>query len=195
VAVFNRSVAGTLVGQGFVECVTYTLRAARELPPWSSEAARGGLALANPFVEDQSHLRPSLIPGLVESLRLNQARGNAVSRLFETGRVFLAHEGQTWECAAVGFLLVEDDETPTWHRREPADFYTTKRLVETMAGLAGFDAARQPLARAARDTTGWQAGHHAQAGDLRWGRRERGRERIGMRSVAFVAAPATPMQY
>ena len=38
------------------------------------------LGLANPFVDDQSHLRPTLTLGILESLKLNQSRGVAAGR-------------------------------------------------------------------------------------------------------------------
>ncbi|HEX2100886.1 MAG TPA: phenylalanine--tRNA ligase subunit beta, partial [Candidatus Synoicihabitans sp.] len=168
IAQFVRRTGTSLVGQGFNECVTYTLRPAAELSAWIPSEAGGALALANPFVEDQSHLRPTLLAGLLESLRLNRSRGVAASRLFETGRVFQEHNGQVLECIAVGFLIAEEDAPATWLKREPADFYTTKRLIETIAQEAGIDLARQPLA-AAGAAAGWQTGHHAAFGALAHG--------------------------
>jgi phenylalanyl-tRNA synthetase beta chain len=169
VALFNRRVAALLTGQGFNECVTYTLRSAREIAPWVSATAAAELALANPFVEDQSHLRPTLLPGLLDALRLNQSRGNAAARFFETGRVFIERDGQNLECAAVAFVIAERDGQPAWLERAAPDFYTTKRLVEGVAAPAGIDLARQPLAQAGEESLGWQAGHHAFAGDIKWG--------------------------
>ncbi len=169
VAVFNRKVAATLVGQGFNECVTYTLRSAKELAAWSSATALPELALANPFVEDQSHLRPTLMLGLLDSLKLNQARGNAANRFFETGRVFLERNGQMCECAAVAFVIGETEDQVSWLKREPADFYTAKRLVESLAVSAQVDLARQPLLAPDAASLGWQAGHHAATGELRFG--------------------------
>ena len=169
VAVFNRAAAAALVGQGFGESVTYTLRAAKELRRWTDDAALPALALANPFVEDQSHLRPTLVLGLLESLRLNQSRGNAVSRLFETGRVFVERDGQTHECIGVGFVMTENDGEPVWRTREAVDFYSTKRLVETLAAQAGLDLSRQPLTGESAGSVAWQSGHHAHAGDWRAG--------------------------
>ena len=72
---FNRRASAYLVGHDFHECVNLTLRPARELTTWVSETAAAELALANPFVEDQSHLRPTLIMGLLDSILLNQSRG------------------------------------------------------------------------------------------------------------------------
>jgi phenylalanyl-tRNA synthetase beta chain len=59
IVLFNRHVTDYLVGHDFHECVNYTLRPAREVSTWVSGAAAAELALANPFVEDQSHLRPT----------------------------------------------------------------------------------------------------------------------------------------
>src|SRR5262245_21665069 len=101
IVAFTRRATDYLVGHDFQECVTYTLRPAKEVATWISQTAAAELALANPFVEDQSHLRPTLVTGLLESLKLNQSRGVAVSRLFETGRVFVERNGQNLECAGV----------------------------------------------------------------------------------------------
>jgi phenylalanyl-tRNA synthetase beta chain len=47
-----------------------------------------GLALINPLSSDMDALRPSLLPGLIHSLRHNIARKNYDVALFEIGRVF-----------------------------------------------------------------------------------------------------------
>ncbi|MFM9092151.1 MAG: phenylalanine--tRNA ligase subunit beta, partial [Verrucomicrobiota bacterium] len=68
VVCFNRLATDYLVGHDFHECVNYTLRPARELAAWASAAELPRLALANPFVDDQTHLRSSLVGGLLDSL-------------------------------------------------------------------------------------------------------------------------------
>ncbi|HTO04612.1 MAG TPA: phenylalanine--tRNA ligase subunit beta, partial [Opitutus sp.] len=165
---FNRRVTDYLVGHDFHECVNYTLRPAREVATWVSQTAAAELALVNPFVEDQSHLRPTLIIGLLDVLKLNQSRGVAVSRLCETGRIFVEHNGQNLECAAVGFVIA-DDSRSSWLKREPVDFYTTKHHVGALAGCAGIDFSRQALSPPAGSYSGWQEGHAAFAGDLTHG--------------------------
>lgn len=169
VAQYNRKVADYLVGQNFQECVTYTLRSAAEVVSWAGEEAVGPLGLDNPFLEDQSHLRSSLVGGLLDSLKLNQTRGNVVSRLFETGRVFIPQQDGVVECAAVGFVIAEPGKG-TWKTRESEDFFTTKRLIETVADCAGVDLARQPhLDDASPAAAGWQSGQHTLQGDMRYG--------------------------
>jgi phenylalanyl-tRNA synthetase beta chain len=169
IVLFNRSVASALVGQGFNECVNYTLRPAKEVAAWAPAAQVGALALANPFVEDQSHLRSTLVGGLLESLKLNQARGVAAARLFETGRVFLERNGQLSECVAAAFLIAEETGERSWRPREAADFYTAKRSAATIASFAGIELDRQPTALVAAPALGWQEGHAATAGDIKHG--------------------------
>jgi phenylalanyl-tRNA synthetase beta chain len=164
VVLFNRRATDYLVGHDFHEGVNYTLRPTKEIAGWVSPATAAELALANPFVEDQSHLRPTLITGLLETLKLNQSRGVAVSRLCETGRIFIEHEGQNLECAAVAFVLAEDAER-RWLKREPADFYLAKHHVTALAAMAGIDFGRRIESSAGLGES-WQSGQSAAAGGI-----------------------------
>jgi phenylalanyl-tRNA synthetase beta chain len=181
---FNRRVTDYLVGHDFHECVTYTLRSARELATWVSQTAAQELALANPFVDDQSHLRPSLVNGLLEALKLNQSRGVAVSRLCETGRVFVEHNGQVLECAAVAFILAEPIGDRSWRTREAADFYTAKHHVAALAAAAGVALDGVPVAVAAGSFAAWQEGQSAEVGDIGSG----WAARFGLLNLALLKA-------
>ncbi len=163
---FNRRVTDYLVGHDFHECVTYTLRPGREVAAWAPAPAVPELALANPFVEDQTHLRPTLIAGLLESLRLNQARGVPATRLCEVGRIFVEEGGHLLECAAVALVMAEPVAARTWRGREFPDFYTTKHQVRALAGLAGIKFSDEAIEPVAAGPHGWQEGHSARAGEL-----------------------------
>ena len=169
IVLYNRKVTEYLVGQRFHECVNYTLRPQRELQSWVSQTAAAELALANPFVEDQSHLRPTLVHGLLDTLKLNQSRGVAATRLFETGRVFIERDGANYECVAVAFVIAENPAERSWLKREATDFYAAKRHVETLAAAAGIDLVRQPVQPVTEATRGWQVGQSATVGDMHHG--------------------------
>jgi phenylalanyl-tRNA synthetase beta chain len=160
---FNRRVTDYLVGHDFHECVNYTLRPAKEVTSWVAPATPEALGLANPFVEEQSHLRASLIPGLLESLRLNQSRGVVASRLAETGRTFVERDGQVYECATVAFIIAEPVGQRDWLKREGADVFTAKHHLLAVAAAAGVDLSRQPVAAAPANA--WQTGHAAAFND------------------------------
>ena len=184
VVLFNRRVTDYLVGHDFTECVSYTLRSAKEIATWVSRTAAVELALANPFVDDQSHLRPTLIMGLLESLKLNQSRGVPATHLCEVGRVFIERNGQNYECAAAGFIIADPVGTRTWLPREPADFFTTKKHVTALAAAAGIDLARQPLVPVTGSFYGWQEGQSAAAGEMTHG----WTARFGLLNLAMVKA-------
>ncbi len=183
---FNRRVTDYLVGQHFHECVSYTLRSAAEVQHWVSATAVQELALANPFVEDQSHLRPSLLIGLLEALKLNQFRGTGAACLFEVGRVFVEDNGQIFECAGVGFVEAQTEAAGRqWLKRAPADFYTAKNRVQILAAQAGIELGAAPIAPVSGPFAGWQEGHSAAAGDLA---KDGYQARFGLMNLAMVRA-------
>jgi len=182
IVVFNRQVSAYLVGQRFHEVVNYTLRAQPELATWVSHASAQELALANPFVADQSHLRPTLIMGMLEALKLNQSRGVPAARLFETGRVFVERNGTVEECLGAGFVLCHNEKDRTWLERPGPDFYAVKRHMAIIAGRAGIDLADAALAPVRGAYWGWQEGQSASAGDLENG----WTARFGLLNLAMV---------
>jgi len=184
IAIFNRQATAYLVGQQFHEVVNYTLRSRRELSTWVSEAAAGELGLANPFVDDQSHLRPTLVMGMLESLKLNQSRGVAASRLFETGRVFMELNGVVQECVGAGFLLCHNPKERAWLARPEPDFYAVKHHMAILAQQAGIDLNAAGLVPVRGAFWGWQEGHSAAAGEMKDG----WTSRFGLLNLAMVRA-------
>jgi phenylalanyl-tRNA synthetase beta chain len=73
-----------LSGLGLYEAQGQTLISSSEFGIRSSEF----VMLANPLSSDMDVLRPSLLPGLIHSLRHNVSRKNYDVALFEIGRVF-----------------------------------------------------------------------------------------------------------
>lgn len=184
IVVFNRRVTDHLVGQDFHEVVNYTLRSRQELTTWVSEASATELVLQNPFVDDQSHLRPTLILGILDSLKLNQSRGVAVSRLFETGRVFVELNGTVQECVGAGFVICHNPKDRSWLARPAPDFFTVKHQMEILAREAGIDLGAAGLVPVRGAFWGWQEGHSAAAGEIKEG----WTARFGLLNLSMVRA-------
>jgi phenylalanyl-tRNA synthetase beta chain len=166
IAEFNRAAARYLAGQHFHECVNYSMRSAAEVAVWTSSNAARTLALANPFTEEQSHMRPTLVQGLLDNLRLNQDRGTVAVRLFETGRTFHDSGGRMLECVSIGFVVRLNSTGSDWLKRGTSDFYTAKNHVSILASIAGLDLGGLTVARVDAAGTGWQSGHAATFGSL-----------------------------
>jgi len=101
------------------------------------------LALENPLSSDMNVLRPSLLPGLLDSLRINVSRKNADVALFEIGRVFTDVNGAPKEERRVAIALTGRRQLPFWSGDERAakfDNYDLKGLAEDLLeqfGLRG----------------------------------------------------------
>lgn len=164
---FRRRAVALLAGQGFDECVHYTLRDSAELKKCFGEKITNALALANPLTSEQSHIRPSLLPGLLDALKLNLAAHNEPRRLFEVGTVFRpARNGALRELVSAAFVALAEPAARTWLPREKIDLYFAKKLCTNITSSAGIVAQRllfAPMNTA--ETPIWQKGHAAAGTD------------------------------
>jgi len=89
-------------GLGYNECVTYSF-----VDQAAAALFGGGEAtmLANPISSDMSHMRPDLLPGLLQAAARNQARGITDLAVFEVGHVFFGGEPGE-QCLQISGLLV-----------------------------------------------------------------------------------------
>jgi phenylalanyl-tRNA synthetase beta chain len=143
----ERAARSYLVGAGLTEVINHSFVAA----PSSALAPGAGPALANPLAEGQAVLRASLvIPGLLDSLRLNRRRGRRDVRVFEMGRVFLADGEQTREERRLAVLLAGAREPLHWGSRvRSADLFDAKGLVEGLLRRLGLGPAEYASTEAA----------------------------------------------
>lgn len=163
-AVFGKKATGHLAANGFNECNVYSTRATEEIESFFGAEYAEKLKLANPLASDQTHLRASLLPGLLEVLRLNQARGNDALRLFEKGRVFHVLADDVVEMVSIGFLLLQEPQQRHWKDPAVQDFFTAKQVVMDILHLAGISGGKidfQPM-----EAPLWQTGHCAKAGSI-----------------------------
>lgn len=159
-ATFNHHAQDLLSARGYQECCHYSLCDGAVLSQWESAEAERVLSLANPLTSEMSHIRASLIPGLLNALCLNRAHGNAPRRFFETGRIFKSEKGTLKEMASVAFVLAVDAPERNWQTKEAPDFYTAKALIEAVAALLGATAVGWKLVDS---MPLWQSGHAATA--------------------------------
>jgi phenylalanyl-tRNA synthetase beta chain len=126
-----------LAGLGLDEAQGQTLIAK---PEARSQKPEEIVLLANPLSSDMDVLRPSLVPGLIHSLRHNVSRKNYDVTLFEIGRVFKNVNGQTRENRSVAIALTGQRALPFWSGEErdaKFDAYDLKGLVEEFLAQLG----------------------------------------------------------
>ena len=119
------------------------------------------VSLANPLSSDMNVLRPSLIPGLLESLRHNLSHKNYDVALFEIGRIFSntvaqasPPAGPTCEERRLAIALTGQRNALFWSgeaREAKFDIFDLKGLLEEFFeqfGLRGITYLRRPESRA-----------------------------------------------
>ena len=99
-----------LAGLGLNEAQGQTLISNAEFGVRNAES----VMLANPLSSDMDVLRPSLLPGLIHSLRHNVSRKNYDVALFEVGRVFTNVNGQTKETRSMAIAITGQRAVPFW---------------------------------------------------------------------------------
>jgi len=119
----------TCASLGYNEVVSYTF-----IDQASAALFGGGddaTMLANPISSEMSHMRPALLPGLLQAAARNQARGFADMALFEVGPAF--HGGEPGEQHnLISGLLVG--------RTGPKDVHGASRAVDTFDAKADIEA-------------------------------------------------------
>ncbi|HAM71660.1 MAG TPA: phenylalanine--tRNA ligase subunit beta [Verrucomicrobiales bacterium] len=137
-----------LAGLGFHEAQGQTLiadAAAKLVAP-----AESLVPLAYPLSSDMNVLRPSLLPGLLDSLRHNLSRQNGDVALFEVGRIFTLVQGEVKEERRVALALTGARAPRFWSgadREATGDLYDLKGALEELFdqfGLRGVAFSRRP---------------------------------------------------
>ena len=128
-----------LNGCGFTEVITYSFvhgQSCDRLRLSADDPGRRSVAVLNPLAEDQAVMRPSLLPGLLETLRFNLAQQTRRVKIFEIGKVYHGcGDGELPEEPELAAGLWSGPRRPlAWDDPEtPCDFYDLKGAVETLA--------------------------------------------------------------
>ncbi|NJK81516.1 MAG: phenylalanine--tRNA ligase subunit beta, partial [Chloroflexaceae bacterium] len=145
VADTQQAVRDLLVGAGLDEVITYSLldmATVATVNPAEAHAERY-VKLANPNSPEREHLRRSLLPSLLQALRLNLQERERVL-LFEMGNIYLlpttpptSTDPESWlpdQPARLALVLAGPRAALSWQGapREVLDFFDLKGVLETL---------------------------------------------------------------
>ena len=130
-----------LTGNGFSEAVTYGF--VEEAAARAVHADRPDIvALRNPLSERGAVLRPSLLPGLVDSVVHNRRRERHDVRLFEIGSRFRQGDGET---PALGMAIAGSATAVHWSApARRADLFDLTGVIARLCSGFGRQAAFEP---------------------------------------------------
>ncbi len=120
---------------GYNECVTYSFvdQASAALFGGGDEARR----VANPISSEMTHMRPSLLPGLLQAAARNQARGFADLALFEVGAVWHGGEPEEQELLLTGIRFGATGPKDPHGTRRPVDVFDARADAEAVLSALG----------------------------------------------------------
>ncbi len=139
----------TTAALGYNECVTYSFidRASATLFGGGDDATM----LENPISSEMSHMRPALLPGLLQAAARNQARGFADMALFEAGDAFQGGEPGEQHTQITGILVGRTAPKDVHGAARAVDIYDAKADAEAILSAMGAPAKVQIL----RGAEGW----------------------------------------
>ena len=125
----------TTAALGYNECVTYSFvdQASAALFGGGDEARR----VANPISSEMTHMRPSLLPGLLQAAARNQARGFGELALFEVGAVFHGGEPEEQEILLTGVRVGQTGPRDPHGARRPVDVFDARADAEAVLAALG----------------------------------------------------------
>jgi len=145
-----------MTGLGFNEAINYSFinyLSCDRLNLEPEDKKRQVINVLNPLSEDQSIMRTSLIPGLLETMKYNISVQNRNLKLFEIGNVFFKtgqKDSLPDEIEMLAGLWTGKREDAVWFSKEiDCDFYDIKGVVEELLGNLGIvnsDFTHMPMA-------------------------------------------------
>ncbi|MEM1387884.1 MAG: phenylalanine--tRNA ligase subunit beta [Pseudomonadota bacterium] len=140
---------------GYNECVTYSFidEASAKLFGGGDDTTR----LENPISSEMSHMRPALLPGLLQAAARNQARGFQDLALFEVGAAFHGGEPEEYRFLVSALLVGHAGPRDLHGTRRAVDVFDVKADAEAVLSMLGAPAKVQ-IMRGAPEW--WHPGRH-----------------------------------
>jgi phenylalanyl-tRNA synthetase beta chain len=130
----ERTLRQVITASGFSEAMTFAFLERDAALPFCAPGTEPA-AIANPLSEKYAVLRPSLLPGLIDSCAHNRRRARKDIQLFEIGSRFGAEDG---EGRAVAMAWAGAASGPHWSiPTRNADFFDIKGVVERVCATFG----------------------------------------------------------
>lgn len=136
--VLRNRIKDSMTGFGFKETVNYSFiskLSCDRLRLDDDDFRRNVVEILNPITEDQTVMRTSLVPGILETAHRNISKQERNIKIYEIGKVFFnkGKDKQPTEVMMMAGLWTGERTEPSWHFKESeCDFYDIKGVVECL---------------------------------------------------------------
>lgn len=132
------------LGQGYSEIISTSLTGDSFLKNYmTSLDDKTRVDVINPQSEDATSLRQELMPNLLNIVKTNFDNGNKSLKLYEIGKTFKAKDEPNEDFSGVleerkiSGCIFGHTNNEYWNKKETADFYTIKGVLENLFELLG----------------------------------------------------------
>jgi len=143
----KNTIRNLFTGFGFYETINYSFihqSCCDRMRLPENDPRRALIDIMNPISEDQSVMRTSLVPGLLQNVQHNNSRQVRDLSFFEIGKVFYKKDqGELAdEMEMFAGVITGNQGEQSWYAKErPCDFYDLKGVLEGFFKALFFDAA------------------------------------------------------
>lgn len=145
VYLFENEIRSRMLAEGLQEFLTCDLIGPKilEIADGPIRSEKGLIHVLNPTSIEQSCLRTSLLPGLLQVVKYNYDHQNQNISGFEVGRIHFEDEGKYREQTILGIVLTGMDRPHHWQNKpEEVNFYGMKGIIENLLHELGIDASQ-----------------------------------------------------
>jgi phenylalanyl-tRNA synthetase beta chain len=134
-----------MTGFGFSEVINYSFvnrNTCDLLSLAADDFRRKMVTILNPLTEEQTVMRTSLIPGLLNTMHYNHTQQEKNLKLFEIGKIFISvgRDQLPEEIEMLAGLWTGARFFPSWHSKEtPCDFFDIKGVAEGLLQSLNLD--------------------------------------------------------
>lgn len=136
---WERKLRWVLAGEGLAEAINlpFTTTACNRHFKGLQENGAEELPVLNPLTKDHSAMRRSLIPGLIENLRLNRSYKASGFNAFHMGKIFWHKDGAIGERQCLGGIMqgLRPRRGLRSEKDRPVGFFECKGVVEAVLDL------------------------------------------------------------
>jgi len=118
-----------IVSLGLNECISYSFIDKKSAKLFSKGIK--SIKLLNPISSEMTHMRPSIIPGLLQAAKRNQSRSYNDLKLFELGEVFFGNKPGEQRTNVAGILVGKYLPKNSYSQLRDVDAFDVKKIVES----------------------------------------------------------------
>jgi phenylalanyl-tRNA synthetase beta chain len=135
----TKDLKDSMVKSGFSEVINYSFLNPDMLDKLnldSGDKRRNLIHIKNPLRKEESVMRTTLVPAILDNVNLNLSRGEKMLRMFEISKVFLPGGGKLPdEVLQLSAVYLKENTASIWHDKHDG-FYDLKGVLENIfAGL------------------------------------------------------------